>query len=316
MKEKLFVVADKKIDKELFKNFNVIYIGDIVEENKNSLNHNEFCDTDGINIHNKYKLYKDLCGIYYIYKNIEKFAEYDYIGIQINTTLFNFSDTSNSKFAYIENKNVENGIEAITNLKEDTIDNYLKTYDCILPWPTKVTNVYQNYLKNHIIENLGVLMGVLNDFTDNDFNVVKEYIYTKMWFEHNMYIFKKEKFLEFCDYTFPKLFEFEARYIRSYEETHKSIYIVRDMSIYKILNGLYFYKLLKEGTNILFVPLVNVNNQKEKLSETFKRMEIGNYRSVNHVTIRPLIERIIPFNMRINSRYKKANIEINTKGNH
>lgn len=177
-------------------------IGDDTGDNISVLN-NRFCETTGI---------------YWVWKNYEKIENPDYIGFMHYRRHFLFGDDN-----YVPNYC---GLVKYSDLNEDYLKNNLddekikklvEQYDVIIPKRIEneidngVRNNYQQYKHFHNISDLDKALSLLVEKHPDYKEYVEEYKKSNYAYFLDMFIMKKNIFLEYCNWLFPLLFE--LRYI-------------------------------------------------------------------------------------------------------
>jgi len=156
-------------------------------------------DNTGKNISIKNPNYCELTALYWAYHNLE---DYDYIGLNHYRRYF----TNKSFLEKIKNKDKFKLIltkEEILNIFEDS--------DIIVSSKQKLItkNVYTKYKQQHYIKDLDKCGEIIEEMFPDYYDSFNKVMKSKKLSICNMFIMKKEDFIEYCDWVFPILFELE-----------------------------------------------------------------------------------------------------------
>ena len=133
-------------------------------------------------LRNKQQLYGEGSRIYHIWKN-EQLK--DYVGICHYSRFFDFYDH-------------------IPQMNE-----IFKEYDIVLPKPLYVGNVYQQYGMCHNIADLNLIFEIIKCKYPQYTNSAIKTLNSPILFGGNMFIMKKEDFIDYCTFIFSILEEFD-----------------------------------------------------------------------------------------------------------
>jgi hypothetical protein len=162
---------------------------------------------DNISLKNPY--FCELTGLYWAWKNLDC----DYIGLSHYRRHFKGKNKSRNKF------------EKVLTLKES--EEIFKTTDIILPKKRKyyIENLYSHYEHTMYIEPLDITGNIIKEkYPDylEEFNKLKKRTSAHMF---NMFIMKKDKLDEYCNWLFDILFELEKRVdVSKYDAFHSRFY--------------------------------------------------------------------------------------------
>ena len=163
---------DKPVNNEVYK---ILSVGN----NTELYGENIIRDDNGDNISNMNGFFSELTGMYWIWKN---YNIKDYVGFCHYRRYFSFLD----------------------NIPEE-----IENCDIILPKPLSFNyNIYDAYSICHNSKDLDILNNILIDKYNISENVINETFKQKYLFSNNIFIMKKELFLEYCDIVFGVLFEY------------------------------------------------------------------------------------------------------------
>lgn len=139
-------------------------------------------DNTGDNISDKDKLYCELTGLYWIWKN----KQHDYIGLYHYRRLF--------------------------DLSSEKIINYLSEYDIILPKMIRIIpNIDMEYDRQKLAFDWKILKDVLNELYPEYYESAKLIFPSKKSYAYNMFITNDLIFKDYCNWLFPLLQEVERR---------------------------------------------------------------------------------------------------------
>lgn len=201
-------------------------------------------DDVGINIAAKNNFYNELTAIYWVYKHIDEFANYDNIGFVHYRRFFIFNDYE--KYVKVRKDLLLNDICVSENYFKNTFqDNQI-----LLPYLNYSKNVRKHFEKAHTNINLDLIKQIINEkypaFTE-DFD---KYFGGNREFLYNMFVVRKNIFIEYCDFIFGVLFEYEKR-----TPLNDRLYISER------LTGMFFMKLINEGIKYKQLPILFIRNR-------------------------------------------------------
>lgn len=233
---KIFIATHKKVDFPQNKIYIPIQVG--AEYNKSidvSLRDNE-----NDNISNKNSSFCELTALYWIWKNCHD----DIIGLVHYRRYF-------FKRKYTKN------IKEILNEKE--INKIMEKYDIILPDKKylKNYNVYEQYEKLHNIEDLNECKNIIKNKYPDYIKSFEKVMKNQYLYPYNMFIGRKNRIDEYCEWVFSILFELEKKI---------------DISKYDKYNAR-VYGFLAER---LFNVWIEKNIEKDKIKEVYVNNTEGN----------------------------------------
>jgi len=157
-------------------------------------------DDEGDNISYKNKLYCELTGLYWLWKNVD--AD--------NYGLFHYR-----RFLDIKNKYPETvPIHSIdlSDWSEESISEEMENYDIILPVPmTMDMDVYEQYKICHVIEDFDVVLQIIKDDYPDFATCLDGFLYQRDMCIGNVFIMKKALLNEYCTFLFDILGKAESK---------------------------------------------------------------------------------------------------------
>jgi hypothetical protein len=174
-------------------------------------------DNDGENISCKNRKYCELTGLYWIWKNLEKFPV-DYIGICHYRRWFDITTDE---------------VRILKSLKVDVV---LTIPIINLPSVRKV------YERDHLKDDWNIMMDVLEEFSPNYYKTAVNFFEGDFYYAYNMFITRKDILNEYCNWLFPLLEKIEERCSRC-SSISRSNYQNRFVGFLgERLMALYFFK--------------------------------------------------------------------------
>lgn len=271
MNIKLFVSYRIDLDSKIIKNkiITPVYCGSIYK--KNNWHKDIISDNTGNNISEKRMSFCELTVQYWAWKNINA----DYYGLCHYRRFLSFTDDKNSyrneqNQIYLPNLN-EYNIEKYCMDNVNTIEEYCKKYDAIIPEPAniyKITSFGKHF--NTVLELwqahdkyffdkkvLDILIDTIQKYKPHYYKYAIDYLNSDKHRGYNCYILKKELFNELCDFQFPILFKIEKEISKSdlLDKYPRTIGYLGE-----ILYGIYIYSLIKRNIKIKEIPLIIFEN--------------------------------------------------------
>ena len=153
-------------------------------------------DESGENISTKNRNFSELTALYWAWKN-NYFRGYDYCGLVHYRRYFK-GDLPFGKTSI---------------LSEREIENYLETYDVVLPRKRKyyVETVRDHYAHAHHEKDLDALNGIILEKHPEYINTFDAQMNRRELYLYNMFVIKKELFDNYMEWLFDILFELEKR---------------------------------------------------------------------------------------------------------
>lgn len=213
-------------------------------------------DNTGDNISLKNKNYCELTGLYWAWKNLDA----DYIGM------------AHYRRHFVGKKSRGNKREKV--LTQVQLEQILKKTDIILPKPRNyyIETNYSQYAHAHHAEDLDVTREIMEEKYPSYIKAFDESMKRTSGHRFNMFIMKKECFIQYCEWLFDILFELEKRLdISGYSENDARVFgfvSERLLDVWIDTNQLDYRNLsvefmekqnwLKKGGNFLLRKINNV----------------------------------------------------------
>ena len=193
-------------------------------EERKLLLKNTIGDDLGENISDKNRSFNEMTAIYWAWKNLDKIGNPDYIGLTHYRRHFLFKDIEYNGAEWLNGSKViifnsiDNDYLKLIDKKD--LESILKHYDGIVSNLYDLKNINKNYnnCKDHYRSMIGA--------PDEIFDSAMEYIYNNYpdyredlkkflgdckHYLCNMFVMKREDFIEYCEFIFPILFEIEKK---------------------------------------------------------------------------------------------------------
>ena len=242
----------------------------------NWLLENMIGDNTDNNISYKNKEYYELTAIYWAWKNYEKIGNPDYIGIMHSRRLLNISIETKNYEIFDFNEKISNSI----GFNKNNIDNILTNYDIILseicdvhPWglPDQIMNNYNFYCRNHIKNDIDKIINIINaDYQNYKIDTCKYLNDTKSLL-FNIFIMKKEIFLEYCEWLFAILFKYESMIDNIDISQNGNMLYISEM----LLNiFIYNYIRVNKSNRIMYNNIVSILQKIDKID--YNKLILGN----------------------------------------
>lgn len=269
---KIFVVCHKKEKLNFKEDMYPIFVGGINNELSNKKEN--YCDNIGDNISIKNKTYNEMTAIYWLWKHYQEIGNPDYIGVEQYRRFF--YPTGNKNYYEMD----EGKKDCFFNMNRDDscLVSLLETNDFIAPFPMKCKSVYSYFKSSHGEEAIKKVLDIIENLYPKDIEIAKEYLFSNRCYLYNMFILKRQDFLDYCSWIFPILDEYEKVAIPN-----------ERFFISERLTGIFFYKLLKEGRTVKHIPIVLFNEKK-----SLKKDNSGSKRKSFKSKVVPLIRFFTP----------------------
>ncbi len=190
-------------------------------------------DDTGDNISIKNGSYNEMTALYWAWKNYDKLGDPDYIGLMHYRRHFMFNDTG--KTVYELPDFTENYLEKI-GCTEQKVCELMQSYDFIVTRPHIRTSVYEHYSSNHKISDLDTCLEIVKEMYPDYAKSADRYIFGQRAYFCNMFIFRREMFMDYAEWIFSIMEEFE----RHVDITGKRLFISER------LTGIYIQHLLDQ----------------------------------------------------------------------
>ena len=205
-------------------------------------------DDIGENISDKNPTYNEMTAIYWVFKHVNE-LDCDYIGFAHYRRLFCFSDLS--KTAYVRKK-IDKSMIEIDNSK---LERFFKDYDLMAPYPNRYKSVRHHYEKAHNKTDVDLVLDIIRVIKPNYYKAACEYFYSSREYSYNMFVMKKNDFIEYGSFIFDVLGEFEKM----------KKYIDR-LYISERLTGVFISYLLSKQYKVLHLPVIHIRKKSFKKS--------------------------------------------------
>lgn len=189
-------------------------------------------DDTGENISEKNSSYNEMTSLYWAWKNYKELGDPAYIGMMHYRRHFILQEGEIDvvRFDELDEKHY---LEEI-NYSQDKLHEVVDGCDFVAHIG-KVKNVYHHYLENHRKEDLDLALKIMYEFYPEYEDIAEEYLGGDLSNFCNMFIFRKEIFMEYCEWIFSILEEFERRV----DISEKRFFISER------LTGIYIAKMMK-----------------------------------------------------------------------
>ena len=120
-------------------------------------------DNEGKNISDKNDFLCELTAVYWAWKNYDKLGNPDYIGFMHNRRHFIFNDNEwvkHPKGFVVFPKLDDDYIKQCSLNDDETIKN-IKDFDCIIPNPVHIGNVYEQFKQEHDVKYYDLALSIL-----------------------------------------------------------------------------------------------------------------------------------------------------------
>lgn len=214
-----------------------------LNENSKWLIENTIGDDSGENISEKNESYNEMTTIYWAWKNYEKLDNPQWIGFMHYRRHFLFKNGSKSCY---ENEGIYDGYLDEIGYSEECIQKLLRGAEFIVTRPQYRVSMYEHFKRNHRIEDLEIVIGILKEKYPNYTRAADTYLEGKKAYFCNMFIFPKNLFMKYSQWIFDILFEFERRVD------------IRDKRLFisEWLTGIFIQNLIDEGKKGVFLPTI------------------------------------------------------------
>lgn len=283
---KLFVISHSSNDVQKIDGFQPILAG-----NKEEFVPQDFLsDNLGDNISYKNPTYNELTAIYWVYKHLNDFKECKYIGFCHYRRYFCFNDQS--KTAYVK-KQFDNNLCC---LHKNQIDQYFKDFDLIVPLPSHYKSVMKHYNKAHNDKDLKIILEIISKLAPKYLKSAKDYLNGSREYLYNMFVLRKEDFLEYSNFIFPVLKEFEK---------HKDL--TERFYVSERLTGIFITYLINQGKAPLHLPILHIREKSFKRAKSQVKKNFEEKRDKGLVfKLKPLILYFLPTPIEQHFRRRKT----------
>lgn len=209
----MYVITHKKFNYPISQGYVPLLVG----ANKNENPNNYETDNAGENISNKNPNYSELTGLYWLWKNNHD----KNIGISHYRRYFSKSSTNNTLYY----RTVILGSPIPTTTKR--LDEYLKTYDWIIPTPEIVEegSMEKHFIHCHHKQDLVITKEVVQEMYPEYIDSFEKFMHGNKASFFNMFYTTKQQMDNYCEWLFKILFEVEKRVdISNYDAYQKRLF--------------------------------------------------------------------------------------------
>lgn len=177
-------------------------------------------DDDGENISSKNKMYCELTAQYWVWKNAQ---DADYVGFWHYRRYMSFAEKEfpHNPFEDVELDYLDESSMQLLNLKEDVMRNKINSYDVIATTPVALKKLNKSLKSNRhqyestpyqYKEDLDVMLDIIKEKYPEYYDIANWYLdKSPIGYYCNMFIMKKELFVQYSEWLFTILFEHEKR---------------------------------------------------------------------------------------------------------
>lgn len=195
---------------------------------------NTIGDDSGDNISDLNPFFCELTAVYWAWKNYDKLGNPEYIGLNHYRRVFDLNSISN----------VCNGCNEIIVPKP-------------LCFESKNESIKEQFIRNHSEKNSKKLLDVVNKISPSYYNDTIEYFSQKEGYFWNIFIMKKDIFIEYSNFIFNILFEIHKDMDYSTYSTQQARMIG---FMAERLTGAFLYSKIKNKINYSVLPVIFLKN--------------------------------------------------------
>ena len=218
-----------------------------VGPNKHLFGEDYFKDDVGENIADKNSFYNEMTAIYWVYKHLDIFKETKYLGFVHYRRFFAFNDLRHT--AYVK-KNLNRELIDVT---PDKLDRMFSDYDFLIPYPNHYKSVKRHYEKSHNKEDVDAVLNIIKEMKPSFYGIAKDYFESSDDYSYNMFVFKKEHFVQYCEFVFPIL----DRFVSLKDEIDR-------LYISERLTGIFISYLISIKKKPLKLPVLHIRKKSFK----------------------------------------------------
>ena len=237
---KIFVIYHKPEEVIASGVFQPIAVG----KNKDSFSNDFLRDDVGDNIADKNEKFNELTAIYWVFKHIDDFSDTKYFGFCHYRRFFCFYGLDRT--AYVR----KNADKKLINVEGERLDQFFSDYDFIAPRSNHYRSVKKHYEKSHNKEDLPILIKAIEKVAPEYRKSAYEYFDNGEEYLYNMFVFKKEDFIAYCEFIFKVV-----------EEFLKEKPDVQRLYVSERLTGVFINKLISDKKTGLFLPILHVRSK-------------------------------------------------------
>jgi hypothetical protein len=177
-------------------------------------------DDTGDNISKKNHMYCELTAFYWAWKNLDKLDNPDYIGFAHYRRFFNFSNSrlTRLKYLFLHLFPWMKNQKYLTLMQEKDIENSLKDVDILTISKLGLGNIknLEDFYITHKIDTNGEQIKLAKNIISEEFkdyeNAFNEIFYNTHYLSFgNIFVMKKEIFMEYCNFVFGVLKHFDDK---------------------------------------------------------------------------------------------------------
>lgn len=183
-------------------------------------------DDSGISISERNKHWSEITGLYWYWKNS---VISDYVGLCSYRRFFNFKATQYKGLKIIPSS----AVNEIDSINTDIINEILIEFDIIVPKRYVYReSIYSVCKRNYLISDFYQLESIIAQISPEYLTIYKYIFYdNNKLLGHNMFVMRKELFLDYCDWVFPILLKLE-------ETTNPKNYPINQIRLYGYMHEL------------------------------------------------------------------------------
>lgn len=222
-----------------------VYCPIAVGPNKDNFDSDFLRDDIGENIAEKNSRYNELTAIYWVFKHIDEFKDYEYIGFCHYRRFFCFNGLDQT--AYVK-KNID---QSLIDVDNDKLNKFFRDYVFICPRGNYYRSIRRHYEKVHDKEKHDIdrLLGIIEKSEPGYKKAAIEYLEGQKEYSYNMFVFKKETFVEYARFLFNVVDQFAGNY------NGNRLYISERIT------GIFIQSLIMKGQTPLYLPILHVREK-------------------------------------------------------
>lgn len=208
-------------------------------------------DNTGDHISDQNNIFNEMTAVYWAWKNCEKIGNPDYIGFMHYRRHFIFN--AKLKKAIYECQDMEGDYLDRICYNENNIKNIMKDCDFVCVKPQWRDSLYEQYKRNHEIEDLDTAIEILKEKYPQFASAADQYLSGHDAYFCNMFIFPRKIFFEYAAW----FFDIAMELLRRVDFTYKRLFIS------EWLTGIFITYLLKKGKKGKFFPTIIAEGEHE-----------------------------------------------------
>ena len=206
-------------------------------------------DNTGKNISNKNDFFCELTAIYWAWQNYDKLGTPDYIGFMHNRRHFIFNNTNFTKHpkGFVVFTKLNDDYITQCSLTDENIKKTISDFDCVIPYPVHIGNVYSQFKQEHDIKYYDLALNILKKKYPEYSKAADIYNKSDESYVWCMGIYTKDLFKRYASWLFDILFELMPQIDFTGYTTQESRL---PGYIGERLTGIFFTKLFQEKRKI------------------------------------------------------------------